>query len=434
MAPLRHLPKRFNPLMTEEVPPYEVLVARRRLGQTDLTVQTWQDGSSKSSKKVNLGTLDYAHLRAPLPKGIVSGIFNPSPPSYFLMRRSHDGFISATGMFKATFPYAAVVEESLERKYIKSLPSTSSEETAGNVWIPPEHALKLAEEYQILPWIKALLDNTPIEISTGNDTATKIIKPPPPFYPNQDVLIPTVEVHDNPHRSTSPTKSALPRKIIGAKSQISKVDPKNTKPPEHTKILSNSKYIEDEAMEPSTETNRKISDDAKSPIQLNDTGLDNSDSSMEEITHDTEDASCESFPEDDLSEELIPVNDVPEVEEKEVAMNVEESEDQIKFTPPSISSLKNDGEKLIAEAKEMIQDEEKTESQESSCRNLKRKAKEIEENSKDCHERQVDENLAKRQRIESRELRKEKTKSRALLGITVTLAIGAAVQYAFSAF
>ncbi|KAI7113025.1 hypothetical protein KC316_g19381, partial [Hortaea werneckii] len=160
----------------------EILVERRCLGRTELKVKPGQVGTSNATKPDNLGVLDYAHLRVPLPKDLgTSGIFSRGsnrkfPESYFLMRRSNDGFVSATGMFKAAFPYAQAEEEIAEKDYIKNLSDTASEEVAGNVWIHPDQALQLADEYGIRLWIAALLDPEPI--THGNDPH---IKSPPPY-------------------------------------------------------------------------------------------------------------------------------------------------------------------------------------------------------------------------------------------------------------
>jgi hypothetical protein len=65
------------------------LVENRRLGQTNL-----------GEKANNSGPFSYVHLRIPLPQNLEGQeLFGAgAPESYFLMRRSKDGFISSTGM------------------------------------------------------------------------------------------------------------------------------------------------------------------------------------------------------------------------------------------------------------------------------------------------------------------------------------------------
>ena len=55
-------------------------------------------------------------------------------------------------MFKLAFPWAQHSEEQAERDYIKSLPASSQDEVAGNVWISerfgayPNHRFLRASE------------------------------------------------------------------------------------------------------------------------------------------------------------------------------------------------------------------------------------------------------------------------------------------------
>lgn len=71
----------------------DILIERRRLGQTYLVVKTGAAGVTNATKADNMGSLDYVHLRVPLPKDLTgSGIFKQNrntafPEAYFLMVR-----------------------------------------------------------------------------------------------------------------------------------------------------------------------------------------------------------------------------------------------------------------------------------------------------------------------------------------------------------
>ncbi len=371
----------------------------------------------------SLGAFDYAHLRAPVPKGIVSGVFKSSPPSYFLMRRSQDGFVSSTGMFKATFPYAAQEEEETERKYIKSLPTTSHEETAGNVWIPPEQALALAEEYKILPWIQALLDPADIPASSGAETGPpKKIMAPPKFFAQAALVPPTPSSTraSRSRRSASPAKTVAPKRAIAS--------------PRKRRVASSQSSIVTESLPPST-------GDSVSPTLVNGetpfhSQVSPASSKVGKILESTEtDVRIESI-------EQEPGAPLPSVEEEpkikvHVAQDVtvDADGDEIKHTKvdvelPLLGQLPSpeDAAKMVADAKAMVEAAVKADNEAagaaSGSSKSKRKADDLAQDEDDKEGDEGASPQAKKVKTEA-ELRKEKIRKRAYFGLTATVAVGA---------
>ncbi|KAK4154522.1 hypothetical protein C8A00DRAFT_42676 [Chaetomidium leptoderma] len=424
MAPSRRLPERHNPLLTDDVPAHNDLVGRRRLGQTQLTARMVAAVPGGEADTSTLGAFDYAHLRAPLPKGIVSGIFKSSPPSYFLMRRSQDGYVSATGMFKATFPYAAQEDEETERKYIKSLATTSHEETAGNVWIPAEQALELAEEYRILPWIRALLDPTDIAPNAGADSGPpKKISSPPKFFSGQPTLVPPTPSSTRASRSR---RSVSPSKSIPTKRAVAS--------PRKRRAASSQSSVVTDSLPAST-------GDSVSPTLVNgDTPLHSQLSAvstakiakLEQVTE-TE-FKIESI-ERESAVVLEPVEEEPKIKvHVNEDVKVDADGEEVKHTTvelevPILGELPSpeDAAKMVAEAKAMVEAAVQADSEASgSSSKGKRKADDIaqDEEGKENEEGAIESPKAKKVKTEA-ELRKDKIRKRAYFGLTATVAVGA---------
>ncbi|KAK6819520.1 hypothetical protein PG987_016003 [Apiospora arundinis] len=400
----RQLPKTHNPLMVENVPPFTDLVGRRRLGQTQLTPKMVQATSTADLDATNLGVFDYAHLRAPLPKGIVSGIFKSSPNSYFLMRRSQDGFVSATGMFKATFPYAEAIEEENERKYIKSLVTTSHEETAGN-------ALSLATEYRITPWIRALLDPADIPVTNTSESSPKKIQAPPKFDPilaSQNTLAPPTP---SSLRSTRGRRSASPAKkraIASPRKRSTKVTASQSTAADPFSAETTNGVTESETPSSAATDDVRIEQIETEPVVV-----------------------------------LAPVEEEPRVQVKvdqdvKVFKGVETTTTNVEIglpaggEPPSAE----EAAKMIEEARAMVQAAAQEVEGSGASKGGKRKVEDMavgDDEEETAEGADGSEPRSKKVKTEVA-LRKERVRNRALVGISATLAIGALIPYVMGIF
>ncbi|KAF4220214.1 hypothetical protein CNMCM8980_004438 [Aspergillus fumigatiaffinis] len=431
---VRSLPKRNNPFVLPDQSPSwrtdEELLALRRLGKTNLAVKPTQIGTSNATKPENLGPFEYAHLRAKLPKDLKgSEIFashapQQHPETYFLMRRSKDGYVSATGMFKIAFPWAKLEEEKAEREYLKTREGTSEDEIAGNIWVSPLLALELAKEYQMYDWVRALLDPTEIP-----QTPKKQITPPPKFE------LPPIE---------APTQLSAPsqRTRRGRSASPSKRATTSPRKPRKTRAAKEASVEEASAASASLQNALDMTASNADAGSANGTVEPSVEEYVEEKVDTTKPTSRKRVA-------AIPEED--EVEEEKVKVDVKttaDTVDDVRTTQTTISvempvSLPEapsaeDTEKMIAKAKEMVEEAIKVQTTEgeqpeaSSPKGAKkRKTDMLSEDEEDDETRAASALRAKRAKVLEEKLKRERVRNRALVGVTAVFALAASIPYFF---
>ncbi|KAL8972828.1 MAG: hypothetical protein Q9197_002613 [Variospora fuerteventurae] len=398
LKPKRPLPALLNPELTpERTADYLRLVSERRLGQTNLAVRTNQIGTSNATRKENLGLLDYAYLKIPFPENFKGSDIHPHtakhgpPTSYFLMRRSSDGYVSASGMFKAAYPWAKHSEERAEKEYLKTLDTASTEEVAGNIWVAEATALQLAEDYDIVPWIAALLDTAPVE--KASESQHKMISTPPRyvFTANDKTHLPP----PSRSRASTPAKRGRPRASSPSKSE---------------KAASPRKQRVTKAMKAESDANTKA---AAASLQ---DALKQATPALSDRTDDQE------------QEPPTPRFEVDEVTKVQGDTEITTTNVRVDLPGGMAADVPphEQTEEIIREAKAVVEAARMLDGN-SSKRSKKRKAEELDEDSDEDGGNQLQ--PAKKARVAERQLKKERVKNRALFGVAATLAIGAMIPY-----
>ena len=298
---------------------------------------------------------------------------------------------------------------------MESLPTTSHSETAGTVWIPPVQALALAEEYGITPWISALLDPAEIAVTNAPDSPPKKIAAPPKFE-FTGLIQPSL---------APPTPSSLPRSTRGRRSASPSKRRAIASPRKRSaKISAQPIPTEPTAVQEETEpeTNGTQTEDTTSTAPTEDIMMKTIEKEPEVVFAPVEE------------EPKIHIKVGQEVQFKagvETTQTAVEVELPIADGPPSAE----EAAEMIAKAKEMVaaaaaESAENAKRDNSFSENSKgkRKADEIAvDEEEDEQPSQVSEERsskkAKTQKTEV-QLRKERVRNRALVGLSATLAVG----------
>ena len=239
-------------------------------------------------------------------------------------------------------------------------------------------ALELAEEYGLYNWIKALLDNA--EIIQSPSSAKKQIAPPPAFdMPSGKLkLAPSTGKRARSTRSVSPSKIASPVKA-------SKASPRKRQ----TKAMKEANAAHATA---ASEALQSALDDAVSSTAVQDDSVDGAEIVKVEV------------------EQSVDINGETETTHTNVTV-------EMPTGSPDLQMPEN-AEHMLEVAKKMVEQAKMLESSPKMSR--KRKVEEIEPSDIDA---EMPVQPAKKAKILEEKLKREKVRTRALVGVTATLAI-----------
>ena len=257
-----------------------------------------------------------------------------------------------------------------------------------NTWINASVALQLAEEYGIVPWIRALLDEAPVPLENKK---AKAISPPPKFiFTGNDDRTSLPPPTQTPARGRGRPRAASPSKTPGNKSLASPRKPRTTKA--------------------AKEANAASAREASASLQ---TALDSAASHADTESVDGDKVAVDGDKVTVEVDSAIEVNGDTEITHTKVRV-------EMPANSPDLP-LPESTEDMIAKAKEMVEEARKMEG-ESSSSALKRKADDLDD--EEDEEKDAELQPAKKARLLEQEVKKQRVRQRALIGVAATLAIG----------
>lgn len=242
-------------------------------------------------------------------------------------------------------------------------------------------ALNLADEYGMRPWIVALLDPEPIEKGM-KDKDKHDIATPPKFVVPKDMILPaqgltSMRTRNRELRSSSPTKIATPSRKIAS--------------PRKSRTTRSSNKVDGTSN--ASALHRQLQNGIEGSVE------------PESVNGDLVTVEVDEVVEKDKDTEIV-----------HTTVKVE-----VPHNHPDVT-LPESAEDMVAQARRMVEEANRLEGNRvNGVKALKRKAEELEE---DDDEVSLEVQPVKKARVLEEELKKERVKSKALIGLSVTMAIG----------